>query len=892
MIPYGIRVDNDGVNGYAVVFNGASPNEHLYAPVASPTYVDAGDLASLNASKSYTDASVATLTGTLVEIAQDAIGAALVDSTSIDFTYTDAANQITAVVLPAGVNHNSLANLAVGDVHPQYLLSAGRAGGQFLNGGTGPGENLTLNSTADPTKGKILFGLQSAYDGAKGFFGVGTQAPLAQLHLSGGVIAASWGLNGIGFRSHAGNPTFTDTSAAGTIASMAINVLGSSTINASNGGVTFTDAATVYIGGGPSAGTAGVANSWGLWNAGATRLDGRLLLSSAVPAVANYGLLSLGAGPFNGSTAGFFTGNAAGTMLAGNAAAGYTGDLLALQIAGAPRVRVDLRGTTRLYANAGSDGYLGLAENFTAGTMVPYVIARSEYDQKGIQFEVQRATNQVALTGHNLGSFFFKTNWTATTGILVEFDNNAEHRFWINNRGASVVRNDSADTGDIVQFQKSDGTIFTSVSNLGQIRTASNGSTANDLTQYSLLIQPSGVLAANWGPLAIALTSGASSPSIWITKKGYGFIRTVAAVSDGYTSWQSNTTTDHTPLLEFKSENSSYGAYFWVTRATNQAALTGHGQGSFVFSTSGWTATSGTLFLLQNGTENRISILNRGPVTIRNDSVDTGDVLTLTKGVDNSSLYRFANTGAFGALLRIGAGTLTPGNALHVVDSAYVLRAGNNVGLQNATTGNSGWANFGTADASTPIQVWFNSTPTEVARCGATGQWVYKFLGSASNNLTKYCNLIQPSGALAANYAAIGICTASGDTVAAFEIAKDGRLQWGAGGSSALDTNLYRGAANRLDTDGSLRLAVAGSGVLIKEGSNATMGVATLVGGTVVVNTAKVTASSRIYLTGQNASGAAGALGVTARVVGTSFTITSLSGTDTRDVAWLIVEPA
>ena len=44
------------------------------------------------------------------EAAQDAVGGALVDSSSIDFTYTDGSNQITAAVLPAGVDHNSLNN--------------------------------------------------------------------------------------------------------------------------------------------------------------------------------------------------------------------------------------------------------------------------------------------------------------------------------------------------------------------------------------------------------------------------------------------------------------------------------------------------------------------------------------------------------------------------------------------------------------------------------------------------------------------------------------------------------------------------------------------------------------------------------------------------------------
>lgn len=96
-----------------------------------------------------------------------------------------------------------------------------------------------------------------------------------------------------------------------------------------------------------------------------------------------------------------------------------------------------------------------------------------------------------------------------------------------------------------------------------------------------------------------------------------------------------------------------------------------------------------------------------------------------------------------------------------------------------------------------------------------------------------------------------------------------------------------------LVTGGDLVLGTAGAGLRLKEGgSSARMGSAVLVAGTVTVNTTAVTANSRIMLTGQNSSGAHGELSVSARVVGTSFTITSSSGTDTRTVGWIIFEPA
>lgn len=91
------------------------------------------------------------------ERAQDAVGTILTDTSSIDFTYNDASNTISAVVLPAGVDHNSLANLTTGDSHTQYALLAGRTGGQTLIGGSGGlsleagGTNQNVNITPSGT---------------------------------------------------------------------------------------------------------------------------------------------------------------------------------------------------------------------------------------------------------------------------------------------------------------------------------------------------------------------------------------------------------------------------------------------------------------------------------------------------------------------------------------------------------------------------------------------------------------------------------------------------------------------------------------------------------------------------------------------------------------------
>lgn len=65
------------------------------------------------------------------EAAQDAVGGALTDSASIDLTYDDGANTITAAVIPGGVDHDSLQNFVANEHvdHSAVVLSGAANGG-------------------------------------------------------------------------------------------------------------------------------------------------------------------------------------------------------------------------------------------------------------------------------------------------------------------------------------------------------------------------------------------------------------------------------------------------------------------------------------------------------------------------------------------------------------------------------------------------------------------------------------------------------------------------------------------------------------------------------------------------------------------------------------------
>lgn len=119
-------------------------------------------------------------------------------------------------------------------------------------------------------------------------------------------------------------------------------------------------------------------------------------------------------------------------------------------------------------------------------------------------------------------------------------------------------------------------------------------------------------------------------------------------------------------------------------------------------------------------------------------------------------------------------------------------------------------------------------------------------------------------------------------------------LQYVAAGGQAANQTItgtltVTGPAN---IGGNLSITTAGKGLLVKEGSNAKQGTATLTAGAAVVANTSVTATSRILLTSQADGGTPGFLRVSARTAGTSFTITSSSGTDTSTVAYQIFEPA
>lgn len=106
-------------------------------------------------------------------------------------------------------------------------------------------------------------------------------------------------------------------------------------------------------------------------------------------------------------------------------------------------------------------------------------------------------------------------------------------------------------------------------------------------------------------------------------------------------------------------------------------------------------------------------------------------------------------------------------------------------------------------------------------------------------------------------------------------------------------TNMVINNASAAGFAGQAAVITAGAGFSVKTGSNCKMGTGTLSGGTVTISNTSVTANSVIFLQDTSSSLTnVGVLSVTAKVAGTSFTVSSTSALDTSTFNYIIYEPA
>lgn len=147
------------------------------------------------------DVSVGTVTGASVVSANGFSGSVANATTTPEITLSTTVTgllkgngaSISAAV--AGTDYESPLTISTGLTRATNTitnnLSTGVSGGQTVIGGNASGNNLTLSSTSNATKGKILFG-NSAYDEVNNRLGIGTASPTNAIHVVSSAAVATF----------------------------------------------------------------------------------------------------------------------------------------------------------------------------------------------------------------------------------------------------------------------------------------------------------------------------------------------------------------------------------------------------------------------------------------------------------------------------------------------------------------------------------------------------------------------------------------------------------------------------------------------------------------------------------------------------------------------------
>lgn len=250
----------------------------------------------------------------------------------------------------------------------------------------------------------------------------------------------------------------------------------------------------------------------------------------------------------------------------------------------------------------------------------------------------------------------------------------------------------------------------------------------------------------------------------------------------------------------------------------------------------------------QKGTTDLIFL--RGIISITGVTTFASGTLITGAGSLATPALRFTSSAT-------SAGIYTPNGSHFSIATNGILAVNWDNSGNLVNTGNGSFPRVIATSAANPMFVWYNTGAGANQKradlfINSNGEIVGRLLNDAENSATEWLHIYRTA-----------------ETVTKFAIP----------------------TGNFEVTLGNILVAAAGSGLRVKEGSNAKQGVATLVAGTVTVANTSVTANSRIFLTGQD-NNVTGSLRVSARTASTSFTITSSNSGDTGVVAYEIFEPA
>lgn len=317
---------------------------------------------------------------------------------------------------------------------------------------------------------------------------------------------------------------------------------------------------------------------------------------------------------------------------------------------------------------------------------------------------------------------------------------------------------------------------------------------------------------------------------------------------------------------------------------------------------------------------------------IGRDSNSSGDPGDIAASSDGEVLRRSGTTLAFGkvatagisddavtdAILRdsaalsvIGRSANTSGNPGDIAaanDGEVLRRSGTAIGfgtiatagiaddqVTNAKLANMSTSTFKgriTAGSGDPEDLSAANAATIISSVNVGGTWVFTNKVRSGSTGTPPLDAAAPNSmAFIGSKSSSCYIEAYDGTRSAFFGADAGGIEIGSFTNHQVNFRTNNTDRWTIDTSGNLVGVTAGIGLKVKEGSNARMGAATLVAGTVTVNNTSVTANTRIFLSRSTTGGTTGDLSYTISA-STSFTINSSSATDTSTVNWLLIEPS